>query len=140
MKLEGSLQNSNSQSTIPILTQTDPAQTLPFHAFMAHVHGQILHFSLPRCHLSSGIPTKALLALFSFPMRAAFPAHSCSFIRTPQWNIARSTDHSTLLGAIFPSLLLLPPSYDQNILLNTPFSNDPSTWSSLNARDQMSQP
>ena len=79
MKLEGSLQNSNSRSPFPILTQKNPAQTLSFHAFKAHVHGQLLHFSLPRCHLSSGIPTKALHALFSSPMRAAFPAHLMLF-------------------------------------------------------------
>jgi len=46
---------------------------------MTHVHGQLLHFSLPRCHLSSGIPTQALHALFYSPMRAAFPAHLMLF-------------------------------------------------------------
>jgi len=67
------------RSPFPILTQKNPAQTLPFHAFKAHVHTQLLHFSLPRCHLSSGIPTKALHALFSSPMHAAFPAHLMLF-------------------------------------------------------------
>jgi hypothetical protein len=127
--------------TVPILSQTNPVQAPTSHFLKINPNIKLpCRPGSSNWSLYLSFPHQKPICTSPSPIRATSPTISIFPIRSPEYHLAKSTDHEAAHYVFFLHLPVTSSLLGRNILLSTLFSNILSLRFFINVSNQVSHP